>query len=344
MGRSHIVEAMIPVGASADGSVPDEFCLLKAGINSYADGDKILFDDSAAAETMRRYTARGIDLMADYEHMSLARPPVPAPASAKKWTPEVRNGDLMATNIAWTDKAKSMLSAGEYRYYRIACRVETKSGRCIELINFALTNLPAGNGLQALVAASRNYTDEENEMSKTLIVALGMNADADESAAVAKASRLADLERDVLALTKAKTLTEAVGVLAAHAQAHEQVLALTGEVAGLKQAQRSIEFDALVKKGQDDCQITPAMASSEWLKSLRGRDDGCVQLKSFLSAAPKVTAKKDEIVESEKPTAEVEITAIDKQIAKRLVGEDPAALKKHLDELKANRLALKETN
>jgi phage I-like protein len=281
--------------------------------------------------------------MADYEHMSLARPPVPAPASAKRWVPEVRNGALVAAQIAWTDKAKSMLAAGEYRYFSIACRVDAKSGRCVELINFALTNLPAGNGLQALVAASRNFENEE-DMSKTLIVALGLNADADESAAVAKASRLADLERDVLALTKAKTLTDAVGILAAHAQAHEQVLALTGEVAGLKQAQRSIEFDALVKQGQDANQITPAMASSDWIKSLRGREDGCVQLKSFLSAAPKLTAKKDEIVENEKPVAEVEISAIDKQIAKRLVGDDPAALKKHLDELKAHRLALKETN
>jgi phage I-like protein len=341
MGRTRIVEAMIPVG---DGDVATEFCLLKAGANNYADGDTIIWDDEAAQKTLTRYRSRGIDLMADYEHMSLSRPPQPAPASAKKWVPELRGGDLYASQIAWTDKAKSMLEAGEYRYFSIACRVDTKTNRCIELLNFALTNLPAGNGLSALVAASRNFHDEEESMSKTVIVALGLSADADESAAVAKASRLAELERDVLALTKAKSLTEAAGALQAMRQSHEQVVALNARVQQLESEQRGIAFDALVKQGQDGNQLTKAMADGAWLKSLRGRDDGVEQLKSFLASAPKLAAKSADVVEAERPVAEVEITPADRAIAKHLVGSDPVALKKHLDELKAHRLALKEGN
>jgi phage I-like protein len=139
---------------SSDGNVPSELRLFKSGINEYSDGDKILFDDEAAESVMSRYVAKGIDLMADYEHMSLVRPPVEAPASAKRWTPEVRNGDFMATNIAWTDRAKAMIAAGEYRYYSIAAKVNPKTGRPVEMINFALTNNPAAMNIAPLKAAS----------------------------------------------------------------------------------------------------------------------------------------------------------------------------------------------
>lgn len=334
---------MIPVEPTADGSVPTEFCLLKSGVNTYNDGDTILFDDKSAEETMRRYRARGIDLMADYEHMSLARPPMQAPASAKKWVPDMRGGDLFASQIAWTEKAKSMLSAGEYRYFSIACRVDAKSNRCVELINFALTNTPAANGIAPLVAASRTFQTNEESM-KTIIVALGLNADTEESAAVSKASKLADLERDVLALTKAKSLSEAIGVLTAQAQSHEQVVALSAKVKQLESDQRGAEFDKLVALGQDSKQISPAQAKSDWIVKMRGREDGVEQLKAFLASAPKQASDVKEIVEAAAPNAEadVEITAIDRKIAVTLMGPDPVMQKKHLDELRAYRRDLKE--
>lgn len=139
---------------SGDGNVPSELRLFHAGLNEYSDGDKILFDDVAAESVMTRVAARTIDFMADYEHQSLIKPPIEAPASAKKWTPELRNGDLMATDIKWTDRAKSMIAAGEYRYYSIAAKVDPKTSRAVEVINFALTNNPAAIGIAPLKAAS----------------------------------------------------------------------------------------------------------------------------------------------------------------------------------------------
>jgi phage I-like protein len=139
---------------SGDGNVPSELRLFQYGVNDYSDGDKILFDEEAAKSIMARYSERGVDLMADYEHQSLQRPPIEAPASAKKFVPQVRNGDLMATDIRWTDRAKSMIAAGEYRYYSIAAKIDPKTGRAVELINFALTNNPAAIGIAPLKAAS----------------------------------------------------------------------------------------------------------------------------------------------------------------------------------------------
>lgn len=145
---------------AGDGNVPTELRLFHAGVNEYNDGDRLLFDDEAAKSVMSRYSMRGIDMMADYEHQSLARPPIEAPASAKKWMPEVRNGDLYATDIRWTDRAKSMIAAGEYRYYSVAAKVDPKSNRIVEMINFALTNNPAANHIAPLKAASANQIQE----------------------------------------------------------------------------------------------------------------------------------------------------------------------------------------
>lgn len=326
---------MVPFNANGT-EVATEFCLLKAGDNSYADGDTILFDDEAATETMKRYSARGLDLMADYEHQSLARPPVQAPASAKKWVPEVRGGSLYATQIAWTTRAKSMLTEGEYRYFSIACRVDTKTRRCVELLNFALTNLPAGNGIQALVAASRTF-NEENEMSKTLIVALGMNADADETAALSRASRLADLERDVLALTKAKSLNEASGVLHAMRESHEQVVALNARVVQLESDAKGADFDALVKQGQADSKLSKAQAGGEWIKSMRARATGLDELRGYLKEAHAIVAASTAIVENASAVVDgEELTADEIAIARKFVAEgDNAALTKRLEGLKA---------
>lgn len=336
MGQTRIIEAAIPYTPSEDGAVATEFCLLKSGVNTYADGDKILFDEAAATETMLRYRSRGIDLMADYEHQSLAKPPVQAPASAKKWLPEVRGGDLYATQIAWTTRAKSMLAEGEYRYFSIACRVDAKTNRCVEILNFALTNLPAGNGLQALVAAARNFT-QEDEMSKTLIVALGLNADADETAAVAHAARLAELERDVLALTKAKNLTEAAGALQAMRQSHEQVVALSARVQQLESEANGRDFDALVKQGQADGKLSKAQAGGEWLKAMRARASGSDELRGYLKEAHAIVAKKDEIVEQVAIEADADgLSAVEIAVARKFVAEgDNAALVKRLEGLKA---------
>lgn len=341
MPRYRVIEATIAAEPGADG-VATEFRLLAAGENRFNDGDTILFDEVAAASVMMRYRARGIDLMADYEHQSLVRPPVIAPASAKRWEPEVRDGALYAASIQWTERARSMLAAGEYRYYSIACLVDAESNRCAEVINFALTNLPAAIGIGALAAAARQYETVEDDNMKRVLDALGLAADADEAAGVAKASKLVDLEREVLQLTKAKTLSEAHGALQAHAQSHEQVVALTSRVRQLEADKREQEFDALVKAGQSANQITPAMAAGEWLTQLRAREDGVMQLKSFLAAAPKFAAAQGEIREASRPSPADEITAIDREIAAQLIGPDPKALEKHFTELRALRRAALE--
>lgn len=271
--------------------VPTEFRLLMPGENETQIG-KLIFDSEGATAAMAKWQARGIDLMADYEHQSLHVPPIEAPASAKKWVPQVRNGELWATSINWTDKARAYIANGEYRYFSIACRLEAKTRRVVEFLNFALTNLPAADNIQALVAASLTSQTEQEDM-KTLIVALGLRADASESDALTAVSRLRDLEREVLALTGKGELAEAIGTMRANAQAHSQLVALSAQVAQLQAEKRGADFDKVITAGVSEGKLTPAMLDASksefgrWVATLRAKEDGVMQLSATVAALPK---------------------------------------------------------
>lgn len=133
---------------------PREFRIFAAGENETEKGN-YLFDDKAADSVMDAWGRRKIDLTMDYEHQALAVPPIEAPASCTRWVPQIRNGELWATECKWTDRAFSYLCNGEYRYISPAFAFEEKSLRITEVLNLALTNIPAMRGIAPLVAATQ---------------------------------------------------------------------------------------------------------------------------------------------------------------------------------------------
>jgi phage I-like protein len=149
---------------------PTEFRLFHYGVNETMKGP-FTFDERSAESTMAMYARQRVPYMGDYEHMSLVRPPIKAPASITEFVPEIRpdaNGkpELWATRVQWTDEAREELEAGKYRLYSPAfmpdvdaAGVPTPDNHINYLINVALTNLPASYGLQPLVAASAAPTD-----------------------------------------------------------------------------------------------------------------------------------------------------------------------------------------
>ena len=283
-------------GIDAPDKVLLEIRLLRAGKNEYSTrhGDKgLLFDEIAAESVMERYRKRGLTLKADYEHQSLSDPPVIAPASAKSWTLEIRNGELWATNIQWTKRARQMIADGEYDYFSIAVRIEDKSHRVMQIVNFALTNTPAANGIEQLIAAS--LTAQLETRMNTVLVALGLRAEAEEADALAAVSSLKEFEREIVALSGKPDRAGALGSLRAMAQSHEQVLALNAKVAQLESDKRVAEFDALVKRGQDAGSFRPRWPPASGLSKLRAKDDGVVQLTAFLDSAPEARGAEHQI-------------------------------------------------
>lgn len=137
----------IPLG----GDAPTEVRLFKFGANETTQGT-FIFDEISAASVMAADSDYGNERSADYEHQALFSPPVEAPASAW-YRLMLRDDGLYAVEIRWTERARRMIEAGEYRYISPAFMVDPDTSRIMEYINFALTNLPATKRMEALLKA-----------------------------------------------------------------------------------------------------------------------------------------------------------------------------------------------
>jgi phage I-like protein len=135
---------------------PTEFRLFRQGKNDTEKG-VFTFDAKAAKVVMARYEKRGTRCFFDYNHASLEKDPKDPKESAKSagWFDlEVREGELWATNINWTPPALEAFQKKEFAYFSPAFSTDGE-GRVVDLINCALTNLPATHDIPQLVAADR---------------------------------------------------------------------------------------------------------------------------------------------------------------------------------------------
>lgn len=151
---------------------PTEFRILSKGQNRTKKGT-IVFDDKSERAVLGEYAAHGTDLMIDWEHKSIltAGTPVDGGKAAGWFKPAVRNGELWASEVQWTPAAKSALQNREYRYFSPVV-FHDKDGRVLRLVNVALTNLPATQGLRALVASDAPVPSKETIMENETEVAL----------------------------------------------------------------------------------------------------------------------------------------------------------------------------
>lgn len=151
-------------GASADApvAIPTEFRIFRDGPNTSTKGT-VLFDRLAATSTMTTLGMRGYDrIVIDYEHLSL-NPSSPGAGKASGWfTPELRGAELWAVNVVWTPAATEALQNKEYAYFSPAVYLDGE-GRCVELVNCALTNNPSLDALPQLVAASAVSQDSTTQ-------------------------------------------------------------------------------------------------------------------------------------------------------------------------------------
>jgi phage I-like protein len=164
----------LEIAPDASGAVPDEAHILPAGKFRASDGRPKemagwLLDAATAAEVIARAAARKNDMLVDYEHQSLKSDSNGQPVPAAGWSSalEYREGGLYATHIRWTDRARQMIASREYRYISAVFAYRPGDGRVREIISIALTNTPALDGLDALVAAKRLITPDIKEDSMT---------------------------------------------------------------------------------------------------------------------------------------------------------------------------------
>lgn len=152
-------------------NAPTNFPLLRFGKNAYTiDGEDGSFelDEEAAKAIVDEFNKRGKDLVVDYEHGTLKKDSAvrgEAPASGWIKKLELTPEGVAAAEVAWTDKAKDMLEAGEIRYHSPVIQFDKRTKKPKAVQSVALTTHPAIHGAAALVAASDISTHKEDEMA-----------------------------------------------------------------------------------------------------------------------------------------------------------------------------------
>lgn len=200
------------------GKPPTEIRMFSAGVTDTTKG-KFLFDAHSADSVMRRFAEHGKDrLPFDYGHGMVS---FAGDQRAAGWfVPEVRAGELWATDIQWTPRAVTEMSAREWRFYSPAFKAmwpedTAEPAVIVELINCALTNLPATKGQKPIVASETHET--ERETMQPILKLLGV---AGENEAHTAVTQLLSLQTSVASLLKAHEVDSvaALGSLVATSQ------------------------------------------------------------------------------------------------------------------------------
>lgn len=156
-------------------TAPTTFRILPAGMFRATDGRPATLpgwkvDAQIAAQLIAAIHAQANDLVIDYEHQSTQSPANGQPAPAAGWFKrlEWREGDgLYVMDARWTERARAMIEAGEYRYLSPVFQFDGATGAVTRLHSLALTNTPALNGLVDLSRPTASLSRQATAGSQT---------------------------------------------------------------------------------------------------------------------------------------------------------------------------------
>ncbi|KGT95351.1 hypothetical protein NG99_04620 [Erwinia typographi] len=244
-----------------------------------------------AAQVIATAERRVNDFMFDYEHQTIHKEENGQPNPAAGWFKRLEFdpvAGLFATDVQWTARAQQLIDAKEYRYVS-ALFLYDQQGNVVKLINAALTNTPALDGMdELLAAASFLYLPEDTPMDENLRLALcamlGLGKEADEAAiAVALTAAQETLLKPAACSTFSDLIAKKDQSIAALSQQATtapdpsrfvpvSVFNETREqLAALSQKVHQTEADALIEAALSDGRIIPG-ADEDWMRSLATKD------------------------------------------------------------------------
>jgi phage I-like protein len=267
--------------SSAGSEPPTEFRLLKMGVNETTKGPINVTRESIDA-VLAQIKADGRDqnrLSFDFNHAQMRAQTAEEGISAGWFSVEGREDGLWIVNAEWTERASTALAAREYRFFSPVLMLDAKTREPTQLVNVALTNLPATKDQTPLVA-SQNVDELVADQPKESLVdekavlqlfgALGVSD-------VAGASEKFD------ALSK-----ENDALKSGAAEMNVELSALKADVAKREQAEAVAKRDALIAELTQAGKLAPAMG--DWAKT-----QTIEQLAAFGAVAP-VALSADETV------------------------------------------------
>jgi len=170
-------------------------------------GGEFVVDEESAALSVRTFEEHATDLPIDYEHQTLggefASPTGQAPAAGWIKRLAAEPGVGLLADIEWTEQARKMLTAREYRYLSPVAVVRKSDRKLVAIHSAALTNKPAIVGMQPIV-------------NRDTVPVIGTHADADEPLCVLRGELQLPVEADreevlVAASRRLVELREAAG-------------------------------------------------------------------------------------------------------------------------------------
>lgn len=299
----------------ADGRVPDRFRIFRAGANETTKGT-FTFDSASAESVLSAHASRGLDLPIDYDHAMADPGASPRDRVAAGWfSPAVVDGELWASDVRWTPAAARALADREWRYMS-PWFIASKDGdvrRVERLLNVALTNTPATNQLDPIVAH-----DEPEESRETMAETKpDSGMDAGELVALTGAAGIDDARAVILAWRE-----KAARVDVAETRATEAEAALST----MKRQLTDEKAKSLIETALADRRLTPARReAAERIYATAGLDvlEATLSLLSPVIGGQRITAPESDAVE---------LSEEDREIMRRHGISEAAMLKTKRDE------------
>jgi len=113
-------------------------------------------NSTIAAKIINQIDSQQDQALIDYDHQTLNTQKNAQPAPAAGWFKNlqwIEGVGLFAVGVHWTDKAKALIAALEYRYISPVFNYNKQTGEITGLLMASLVNYPAIDGMQDVVAA-----------------------------------------------------------------------------------------------------------------------------------------------------------------------------------------------
>lgn len=286
-----------PLPVLPDGKPPSEIRIFAAGVNP-SDYGPITFDAKAAEAVMEAQKRKNNPLFIDWNHghaVPKEKRTREQGESAGEFALEVRDGELWAKGIQWTEAGADSVGKRKYNLFSPWFAFERDERDDVTrptcLMNFALVNRAGLDNLQRIAAEAATGRDDDMKTAEqiqaeldkatqrtvaleaevatlkakdstrgtlALGAVLGLAADATDEVRVSAVRGLVKVREDVLALTAKTSDAEAIGVLRAWKGNADEVATIRAEAAAKTALALTAEFDGIVETAVKDLKVDVA--------------------------------------------------------------------------------------
>ncbi len=316
------------------GELPTDVRLFRAGVNKTTKGI-FNFSSDAADAVIAKCVEYANDYCFDWAHSMLGAKYAPDPrkaaAAAGYFKPAIKldamgGKELWATKCDWTPDGADDLKNRRVRYPSPTFWT-TEDGTITELVNVALTSIPATHGADPLMAANDSPSPaapapKDPKPMKTVIAMLNLAADSTEVQVAMALQSLQSERTQLLSAAECTSIPELLGKLAGYKVAAAQNTELSKKIADLEVTGRKATVAAMLDAAGKEGKVVPAE-----LSALTAMGEGNVEsLKGYLAVKPKVIAVAAAEKTQDQVTADASGLTADQKAVAKMMGQDPKKL------------------